>query len=398
MSKAGGIQGRTALRFVVLLGVVSLFADMTYEGARSITGPFLASLGASAAAVGIVSGAGEFIGYGLRVVSGYLSDRTGRYWAITLWGYALNLIAVPLLALAGSWEIAAFLIVAERLGKAVRTPARDTMLSHATTEMGRGWGFGLHEAMDQIGAVLGPLIVAAVLYFNGSYNGGFAILLVPAILALSVLVIARRLYPQPRDLEPGSAQPVVPEGRRFPRAFWLYLGFVAVGVAGYANFQLISYHFQASSVVSEAQIPILFAIAMGVDALVALLMGRLYDRVGLPALAAVPLLGVPIAPLVFSNGFGLVLAGVVLWGAVMGIQETIMRATIADMVPANVRGTAYGVFNAAYGFSWFVGSAVMGFLYDGGIGYLIAFSVILELISLPMLALLGRETFRMRGR
>jgi MFS family permease len=175
-----GFDRSVALTFVVLLGVVSLLADVTYEGARSAVGPYLEILGASAAAVGVVAGLGELVGYAIRVAAGYLSDRTGRYWAITIAGYGVNLLAVPLLALAGRWEVAAALIVFERLGKAIRTPARDAMLSHATHSMGRGWGFGLHEALDQIGAVLGPLIVAAVLYFTGDYRAGFAILLVPA--------------------------------------------------------------------------------------------------------------------------------------------------------------------------------------------------------------------------
>ncbi|MFA5112014.1 MAG: MFS transporter, partial [Desulfobaccales bacterium] len=190
-----------AWKFIILVGVVSLFSDLTYEGARSITGPFLGSLKASAAVVGIVAGLGEFIGYALRLASGYLTDRLGKYWAITFAGYALNLFAVPLLALAGNWELAALLMVMERLGKAIRTPARDAMLSHATTEVGRGWGFGFHEAMDQIGAMLGPLIVALVLYVNGGYRTAFAYLLIPAILALLVIVIAARLYPHPQHLE-----------------------------------------------------------------------------------------------------------------------------------------------------------------------------------------------------
>jgi len=193
------IAKSSALRFVILIGVVSLFADMTYEGARSITGPYFALLGASGTIVGVVAGFGELIGYGLRLVSGYVSDRTGRYWSITFFGYLMNMLAVPLLALAGSWQLAAILIIAERAGKAIRNPPRDAMLSHATKEMGRGWGFGLHEALDQIGAVLGPLIVTAVLYFKGSYRTGFAVLLIPALLALSVLLVTRLFYPRPRD-------------------------------------------------------------------------------------------------------------------------------------------------------------------------------------------------------
>lgn len=391
-NKTAPVGRSAAIKFVVLLGVVSLFADMTYEGARSITGPFLASLGASAAVTGFVSGLGEFIGYGVRVFSGYFADRSRRYWAITIWGYALNLLAVPLLALAGNWPLAATLIIAERFGKAVRTPSRDAMLSHATARMGRGWGFGLHEAMDQIGAVLGPLIVATVLYFKGGYSMGFGILLVPAILSLIVLLAARRLYPRPQNLETSEETVTVAERRRFPRVFYLYLGFVAVSVAGYANFQLISYHFQASSLVPQAQIPLLFAIAMGVDALVALVAGRVFDRAGLSVLFAVPLLSLPIAPLAFSASYGAAVAGVVLWGAVMGIQETVMRAAVGGLVSATRRGTAYGLFNGAYGLSWFLGSALMGVLYEASIGYLIVFSVAVQLVSLAPLVFLRRES------
>ena len=203
-----------ALKFIILLGIVSLFADITYEGARSINGPYLALLGASATTVGIVAGFGELIGHSLRLVSGYISDKIGRYWAITLFGYTLNMLAVPALALAGRWEIAAVLMITERIGKAIRTPARDAMLSHATREIGRGKGFGLHEALDQIGAVLGPLIVSGVLYFKGGYRTSFVTLLIPAIMAISVLMTARWLYPQPRNLE--VVQPEL-ETKGFPK-------------------------------------------------------------------------------------------------------------------------------------------------------------------------------------
>ncbi len=378
----------TALRFVVLLGVVSLFADMTYEGARSITGPYLAVLGASATVVGIVAGFGELIGYGLRLVSGYLSDRTGRYWAITLVGYAVNMLAVPLLALAGNWEIAALLMIAERTGKAIRTPARDAMLSHATSEMGRGWGFGLHEAMDQIGAVLGPLIVAAVLYVRGDYQTGFALLLIPALLALGVLVAARLLYPHPRDLEVDVPAPAT---RGFPRVFWLYLAAVALIAAGYADFPLIAYHFEKAATVSASWIPIFYAVAMGVDALAALVFGRLFDRIGLAILVVVALVSALFAPLVFLGGFALALLGMALWGIGMGAQESIMRAAIAGMAPPSRRGTAYGVFNTGYGLFWFAGSVLMGVLYDVSIPALIVFSVVAQLAATPILLLVSRR-------
>ena len=199
--EAKDITKAGAWRFIILLGVISLFSDITYEGARSISGPFLGELKASALVVGVVAGLGEFLGYTLRLASGYLTDRLGRYWPIVFVGYSVNLLAVPLLALAGSWEIAAVLLVAERMGKAIRSPARDAMLSHAAGAVGRGWGFGFHEAMDQIGAVTGPLFVAAVLYFQGGYRQGFAVLLLPAVLALVVIAMAARLYPHPQHLE-----------------------------------------------------------------------------------------------------------------------------------------------------------------------------------------------------
>ncbi|OGG55434.1 MAG: MFS transporter [Candidatus Handelsmanbacteria bacterium RIFCSPLOWO2_12_FULL_64_10] len=383
-----GISKAAALKFVVLLGVVSLFADMTYEGARSITGPYLAVLGASATVVGIVAGFGELIGYGLRLVSGYLSDRTGRYWTITAFGYVLNLLAVPLLALAGRWEVAALLMILERTGKAIRNPPRDAMLSHATHEMGRGWGFGLHEAMDQTGALLGPLVVAAVLYRRGGYQTGFAVLLIPALLALSVLVVAWLLYPRPRDLEPKSVRLA---SKGFPRVFWLYLAAVALIAAGYADFPLIAYHFKKVAVVSDNWTPVFYAVAMGVDALAALIFGRLFDRVGLSVLAVAALLSALFAPLVFLGGFSLALAGMALWGVGMGAQESIMRAAVAGMVSADRRGTAYGVFNSGYGVFWFLGSALMGILYDFSIPSLIVFSVVAQLASIPLLLLVRRS-------
>jgi MFS family permease len=370
-----------------MIGVVSLFADMTYEGARSVTGPFLAVLGASAAVVGVVAGFGELIGYAVRLVSGYIGDRTRKYWTITLWGYALNMLGVPLLALAGRWETAALLMIAERLGKAIRTPPRDVLLSHAAAQIGRGWAFGLHEALDQIGAVAGPLLVAAILYGQGGYRWAFGTLLVPAVLALAFLVAARLRYPQPRDFE--SAETVPSEGG-FSRIFWIYLASVAFLAAGYADFPLIAYHLKKVSVAADSSIPLLYALAMAVDAVAALVLGRLFDARGLPILIVVPLLSCLFAPLVFSHSLSLVVIGTALWGVGMGAQESIVRAAIAAMIPADRRGTAYGVFNSVYGIAWFAGSALMGILYDISIPALIAFSVISQLAAVPILYTLPR--------
>ncbi|MBI2472361.1 MAG: MFS transporter [Planctomycetes bacterium] len=377
-----------AIKFIVLLGIVSLFADITYEGARSINGQYLAILGASATTVGIVAGFGELIGYSLRLISGYVSDKIGKYWAITLFGYTLNMLAVPALALAGRWEIAAALMITERIGKAIRTPARDAMLSHATSEIGRGKGFGLHEALDQIGAFSGPLIVGGVLYIKGGYRTGFAALIIPAIMAISVLMAARWLYPQPRNLE--VSQPEL-ETKGFPKKFWIYLVAVAFIAAGYADFPLIAYHFKKVSAVSDVWIPVFYAIAMGVDAIAALLFGYLFDRKGISILIIVSLFSMLFAPLVFLGNFSFALIGMALWGMGMGAQESIMRAVIADMVPPGRRGTGYGIFNTGYGIFWFFGSAIMGILYDFSLTSLIAFSVVAQLASIPLLLLVRKN-------
>ena len=370
--------------FIILLGIVSLFGDVTYEGARSVAGPYLATLGAGAGVIGLVSGIGEFVGYALRLASGYLVDRTKAYWPLTFIGYGL-LLSIPLLAFAGYWQLAAVLIILERVGKAIRSPARDTMLSYATKEVGRGWGFAVHEALDQIGAVLGPIVFSLVFLFQGGYREGFTLLWVPALLTLVVLAIARKKVPSPQKLE--APEEAIKQGDKgkLPRVFWFYTVFTLLSVAGFANFQLISYHLHVQAIVPDAQIPLIYAIAMGVDALAALLVGKTYDRIGLISLLAVPLLTLPIPFLAFSHSYSLVLTGMVLWGAVMGVQETIMRAAIADLIPVERRGFAYGIFNTAYGAGWFLGSALMGLLYELSINYLILFAVVMELISIPLL-------------
>jgi len=301
---------------------------------------------------------------------------------VTLVGYVLNMVAVPLLALAGNWQIAALFMIAERTGKAIRNPPRDAMLSHATQTMGRGWVFGLHEALDQIGAVLGPLIVTAVLYFKGSYRTGFAVLLAPALLALSVLVAARFLYPRPKDLEA-----ILPEleTKGYPRRFWLYILAASLIGAGYVAFPLIAYHFERASVVSDDWIPVMYAVAMGVDAVAALVLGSLFDRKGAQVLIIVTIIAAFFAPFVFLAGSYLAFLGMALWGLGMGAQESIMRAVIAEMIPAHRRASAYGIFNASFGLFWFLGSLLMGILYDFALPALIASSVALQLGSVPIL-------------
>lgn len=377
-----------ALKFVLLIGIMSFFADFTYEGARSIIGPYLGMLGASAAVIGIVTGLGELLGYGLRLVSGRLSDQTQQFWPITIFGYIIQMAAVPLLALAGNWPVAALLIILERVGKATRNPPRDVMLSHAAREMGYGWAFGMHEALDQCGALAGPLVVAAVLALRGQYRLAFAVLLVPALITLCILAIARFLYPRPQDLE---SHPPNIRARGLPRIFWIYLAGAVLVAAGFADFPLIAYHFQQTSVVPTAWVPVFYAIAMGVSGVGSLLFGRLFDRFGIIVLVPLTLLSALFAPLAFLGQFWIALVGSALWGLGMGVHESIIPAAVALMVPQQRRASAYGLFTAGYGIFWFLGSTILGLLYGVSLPALIIFSVIVELAAIPLFLLVQRS-------
>ena len=368
-----------AFQFIILLGLVSLCGDIVYEGARSVTGPFLAVLGASATVVGIVAGLGEFLGYILRLVSGYLADKTKLYWPLTFLGYGA-LLSIPLLALAGNWEMAAILLILERIGKAIRTPARDAILSHATAQVGRGFGFGLHEALDQIGAILGPLAISAMLFLTHNYRLGFSLLFIPALLALFFLIVAQRKCPTPVIFEERTKE----EKKRtdkLPAIFWNYVLFSFFSILGFVNFQLISYHFEIQSIIPTVQIPIFYAIAMGVDAMIALIIGKLYDRIGLSCLFAIPFLTVLLPFFAFSHTYSIVLFSIILWGAIMGIHETIMRAAVADLTPLSRRATAYGIFNMVYGLAWFIGSSLIGLLYSVSLELIIVWVGVAEAIS-----------------
>ena len=387
-STVAGLPRGRAVVFIVFLGIVSLFGDMTYEGARSIGGPFLGLLGVGAATIGIVSGFGELAGYAARLGSGWLADRTGRYWAITIGGYLVNLLAVPLLALAGNWQTAVALIVAERLGRGIRSPVRDAMLAHAGSQTGLGWGFGLHQALDQTGAVLGPLVVSAVLFLGGDYRTGFAVLVVPALLSIATLLLARLQFPRPSDFD--LAPPAL-EASGLAPGFWVYIAAVALIAAGYADFPLIAYHFGAADIMPAAWIPILYAIAMAVDGAAGLALGTLFDRIGIRAMVLATALSAAAAPLVFLGGFGLAVLGMACWGIGTGAQESVMRATVAQLAPRDRRATAFGLFNAVYGVAWFAGSVLLGVLYDFSIVGVAVVSAALQVAALPVLLRLGRS-------
>ena len=372
---------RRALRFVILVGILSFFADFTYEGARSITGPFLGLLGATAAIISIVAGFGELLGYGLRLLSGPLAERTGRFWLITIVGYVVQMSAVPLLALATNWQTAAALIVLERVGKAIRNPPRDVMLSHAAQKIGYGWGFGVHEALDQFGALFGPLLVAVVLASHHAYVQAFAVLAVPAGITLALVLIARFLYPKPQEME--EPREVTAPSEALPSVFWIYLVGAALVAAGFADYSLIAYHFQASLGLT-VWLPIFYSIAMAVSGVGSLTFGKLFDRFGLIILVPLTLTGALFAPLVFLGNFTLGLVGAAIWGLGMGVHESIIPAAVAHMVPARRRATAYGVFTGTYGIAWFVGSIAIGLLYTKSLAWLVAFCIVTQLIAIPV--------------
>ncbi len=394
---------RIAWRVIILFGLVSLFGDIVYEGARSVNGPYLKLLAVNAATLGIIVGLGEFLGYALRLLSGYLSDRSRAYWPLTFLGYAM-LISVPLLGLTSIWQAAAVLIIAERIGKAVRSPARDTILSQANSWVGTGFGFGLHEAMDQIGAVSGPLIFTAFFVIAGKhvttadYQKAYSFLWIPFVLVMLCVFIAFRNIPHPEVLRSADKNNL-PD--KLSGVFWSYNLFTFLATAGFFSFVLLAYHFKSSGDVSDAHIPLFYALAMGIDAVAALIVGKYYDvlkkkhndrNAGLNLLIVIPLLSLMIPFFVFTKSTGLIIAGVLCWGIVMGIHETIMRSAIADITSFKKRGTGYGIFNATYGLAFFLGSALMGFLYDHSISLVIFAIVFIECLALIAFVFMKRET------
>ncbi len=390
---------KRAMVVIVLLGLVSLFSDTIYEGARSVNGPYLALLGANATLVGIIAGAGEFVGYGVRVISGYFSDKTRSYWLFTFIGYGL-LISVPMIALSGIWQIAALFMVFERFGKALRSPSKDTILSMVSNRVGRGYGFGLHEAMDQLGAFIGPMIFTAIfsIYAISSgnelrlYQKGYGLLLIPFFIVMTLLVFSRSLVPDPAKFE--DVKEHEEKSDSFTKVFWLYSLFTFFSTTGFAVFTLIAYHLKVNSIVSDSLIPAFYAGAMIVDGIAALIVGKLYDKKGLNLLVLTPIITAPIAFTVFSKNIILIVIGVLFWGIVMGIHETIMKAAIADLTHINKRGLGYGLFNAIYGVSMLIGGGVMGFLYDSGNIILVgAFSLSMEIIAMIIFFYFFKKSF-----
>ena len=375
------VGASAAFAFVFTMGIVNLFGDTTYEGGASINGQFLGSLGASAAAISIIAGAGEFLGYSLRSVSGWVADRTGRYWPVTILGFAINLFAVPAMALAGNWYVAGGLILAERIGRAIRKPTVEAMLSYSTGQLGTGWVYALNTALDETGATIGPLLIALALFRGVSYRTSYSLLVISASLALVALIVARIVFPVPSTLEVRDRA----TAERFTTAFWLYMVAAACFGAGLMSFEFISFHLASRRVVSVTWIPIFLGISTGFGVLANLALGRLYDRAGTRAVVGAVFVSALFSPFVFLGGFGVALFGMLLWGVGYATQDTLFKALVADRLPHGRRNFAFGIFYTGYGGGWLVGSIATGLLYHVSIASVVAFSMVVQLGAIPVL-------------
>ena len=389
------------MAFIVLFGIVSLFSDMTHEGASSIRGAYLSLLGASAATIGFISGLGELIGYSMRYVFGKLTDRSKKYWGMTIAGYVLDIAAVPLLALVGEhgWVAACALLVVQRMGKAIKKPAKDTIMSFAASQEGVGKSFGIQEVLDQIGAFLGPVLLYLVMLFKTDgttfevYAACFAVLAIPGAITLVLLIITRCKFPNPEHFEPEPKE-FVPF--KMKKEFILYIAGISLFAFGFIDYSIIIMHVsrtyshlasglsETTSLVSTGTLPLLYAGAMLVDAVAALFFGLMYDKKGVKALVWSTVISAPFAVFVFaSDSVPMLLLGIALWGVGMGAQESILKAAVTSMVPKASRATGYGIFECSFGAFWFLGSWLLGVLYDVSIPAMIAVSVAAQLAAIP---------------
>ncbi len=379
-----------ALVFVFMMGIVSMFSDMTHEGAKSIYGAYLYLTGASAAAIGFVAGLGEFAGYSFRLVAGFITDRKKNYWTMTIIGYVINMTAVPALALIpeNGWIYACALIVIERMGKAIRYPAKNTLVSFASAQLGAGKSFAIQEFLDQLGAFLGPIILFAVLLLKKGgdpfrvYSLCFALLGIPALLTLAALFAAKRKFPNPENFDV-SPRPQARAG--FKRSFVFYMISISFLALGFVDFPLITMHIARLSIVPSETLPLLYSGAMLADAFAALFFGWLYDKKGVKVLMLSSLVSAFFTVFIFAVGsLPAAVAGILMWGIGMGAQESVLKSAVATLVSKENRSAAFGVFETAFGVFWFLGSWLMGALYDSDPGLLVLFSVLTQLSAIPL--------------
>ncbi|RLG83550.1 MAG: MFS transporter [Thermoprotei archaeon] len=373
---------KTLLVFI-LLGLVSLLADVVYEGARSIIGAYLKVLEAAMVIAGVIS-FGEFIGYVMRGVGGFIANRfrsSRVYWMLIFLGYSVNLFAIPLLAFVGSWEYALVLVFIERMGKGLRAPARDVIISEVTEDLGKGKGFGIHEVMDQLGAITGPAIVAWILLTVASYKYAFLVLAIPALLSITTLFIAYVNYPKIKSVEV-----VRRTGAKLPAKFLVFLLSISLMSLGFMHWGLVSYSLKHFSIFEDYFIPTLYLIAMLTDAIIAFPIGVMYDKIGVKSTLISPILIIILMALFASGKQSMIVLSIMLWGLVMGIYETIIRASIADLVPMESRAKAYGLYGIIFGASWTLGNIMLSYIMQISATMMLTYVVIVEIIAFLLMA------------
>ena len=391
-----------AMTFILLMGIVSLFSDMTHEGARSILGEYLNLTGASAATIGFVSGVGELCGYSLRLLSGFLADKSRRYWTLVIFGYTLQVLAIPALALVpeNGWILACGLVILERIGKAVKKPAKNTLVSFAASEVGTGKGFAYQEFLDQLGAFLGPVILFFITLIKGTgelfsaYRLCFVALGIPAAVTVALVFFAQRKYPHPEVFEKDEEEQTE---FRFRPAFVLYMAAICLFAFGFADFTLITLHAARTHAFPTATLSLLYAGAMAVDAFAALFFGWLFDKIGLRALILSTLCSAFFASFIFLSANPWSMAfGIFLWGIGMGAQESIMKAAASKIIPKSMRSTGFGIFETGFGIAWFLGSWLLGALYDTAPLYLAVVSAAAQLLAVVFYLLCIRRSAAMK--
>lgn len=402
--KKNDLAKKSAFSFVILIGIVSLFSDWTHEGAAGIMGAYLSLAGASAATIGFVSGLGELIGYSLRLVTGFITDRTKKYWPITIIGYVIDCAAVPALALVpqGGWILACTLIVVRHIGKAIKKPAKDTVLSFAASGAGTGKSFAVQEFLDQIGAFLGPVTLFVVMLMKKNadmfsvYSFCFAILGIPAALTIILLFVAKHRYPAPEKFEPPAKEKAE---FRMNHSFILYMTAICLFAAGFLDFSIITMHSLRTNIVPQDTLPLLYAGAMAVDAFSALFFGWLFDKKGIKVMMISTLISAPFSLFIFASGAKWALfVGIALWGVGMGAQESIFKAAVTEMVPGKSRSTGFGIFQMGFGVFWFFGSWLMGILYDNSLVILMIFSVVMQLAAIPFFGFAAERYKKEKGK
>jgi MFS family permease len=382
-------------RGVWMLGFVSLFMDVSSELIHSLLPVFMvSSLGASAFAVGVIEGIAESTALIVKVFSGAISDYLGKRKSLAVIGYGLGALSKPLFALALSvnWVLAARFM--DRIGKGIRGAPRDALVADLTPPEIRGAAYGLRQALDTVGAVAGPLLgVLLMLLWAGDFRTVFWYAVIPAFIAVLLLVLGVE-EPRAGSIRRRPASPIQWKTlSELGSAYWFVV--VAGGVFTLARFSEAFLVLRAQQQgLPDTYAPLVMVVMNVVYALVAYPMGKLADRMSHATLLGAGLVTLVVADLVLARAQGLVAValGVAFWGLHMGMTQGLLATMVADMAPAHLRGTAFGLFNLASGIAMLISSVLAGLLWDS-LGSAVTFyaGALFSLAALIMLVLGSRR-------